>query len=80
MYLLLEDIEKYREEYQNKQEIVELASDVRTAQKRYLLLMKKLLVKDPNLAVEIYGELSDELGLDTKRRKRIFQAPIQPPN
>lgn len=72
LYLPLEDIEKYREEYHNKLEIAELVSDVKSAQKRYLLLMKKLLIKDPNLAIEIYGELSDELGLDTKRRKRIF--------
>ena len=59
-----EYIEEYRKIYQSKQELAELITETKIAQKRYLELIKELLIKDFDLAIELFGQELDELGFN----------------
>ena len=66
-YVSREEIEEYREEFKITKENTQLVIDTRATQKRYLALMKELLVKDPSLATEMISEQLSELGFNNRK-------------
>lgn len=67
-------IVKYREEYKNKEEAAELIIETKTAQKKYLELMKELLIKDYASATELIRDELKELGVANKKDiKRLIR-------
>ena len=52
---------------QNNSETTELIIETKSAQKRYLELMKELLKKEPSLATELISEELSELGFTNKK-------------
>lgn len=58
---------EYAVEYRNKLEMDKLVVETKSIQKKYLELMKKLLIKDPDLAIEILIEELYDLGFTEKK-------------
>ena len=67
LYVSREIIEEYREEFKTKRENTQLVIDTKATQKKYLELMKKLLIKDSNLATEMISDELGELGFNTRK-------------
>lgn len=65
-----EFIERYRKEYQNKKETAELIAAVTSSRKAYLESIKKLLIKDERLAIQIINEELSELNSYKKKVKK----------
>ena len=65
---------KYREEYKNNQETAELILETKSIQKRYLELMKELLIKDSSLANELFNKELNALGVNKKDIKRLLKS------
>ena len=67
LYLPLEYVKEYRDEYKRYHEETELFFEIKSAQKHYLELMKSLIVKQPDLATQMISEELNELGFNSKR-------------
>jgi len=62
-----EYIQEYIKAKQNNSETTELIIETKSAQKRYLELMKELLKKEPSLATDLISEELSELGFNNKK-------------
>lgn len=62
-----EYIQEYIKAKQNNSEATELIIETKSAQARYLELMKELLIKEPSLATELISEELVELGFTNKK-------------
>ena len=77
-YVSREQIEQYGEEYKNNKENAQLLFDTKENQKKYLKLMKELLIKEPNLAIEMVSKELIELGFDSKKEvKKLLMSKKQ---
>ncbi len=69
-----EYIEEYRKDYQNKKKTDKLAINARAIQKKYLGIMKELLIQNPDLATEMLADELNELGINKKKDiKRLIK-------
>lgn len=69
-----EFVEEYRKAYQNRQEPAELFIETKSAQKKYLELMKELIIKDSASATELITDELRELGIINKKDiKRLIR-------
>lgn len=69
-----EDIQEYIKAKQHNEETTELIIKTKSAQKKYLELMKKLLIKDSDSATELITDELKELGFtDKKDIKRLIR-------
>ena len=62
-----EYIENYKEEYKKSHENTKLVVDTKLAQKKYLKLLKELLEKDPDKAIDLIIEDLSDLTLNAKK-------------
>lgn len=67
-------LEEYRKEYEAEKENAELIVETKSTQKRYLELLKKLLIKDNVLANEVINEGLLELGFEEKKVKKLLKS------
>ena len=75
MYISREQIKEYREAYKSKQEEAQLVIDTKAAQKKYLELMKELLIKQHDLATQMISEGLNGLGFNSRKdiKKLVFK-------
>ena len=69
------ELEAYRSAYAESKYNTELVMNTRNAQKKYLLFIKELLEKEPNLAVEILSDELRQLGFN-KHVSKIVKVKI----